>query len=177
MINLLPPQQKEEFLQERKTKAVLILCSLLLIFLLLIAIFFSLVKIYLAAEIQEQRYLLQSADRLISDPKYAEFEKEINKANESIMLLNNFYAGQADIVQILEKVSDALPTGVSLTNFSYEKSNSQIIIQGKVGTRDNLLIFKKSLEEMKEVGNFYSPVSNLIKSSDIDFYFSFNLIK
>ena len=67
-----------------------------------------------------------------------------------------------------------MPAETYLTDFFYQKEKSQIILQGYAKNRDNLLEFKKSLENQKEVQNLYSPISNLIKSKDIDFYLSFN---
>lgn len=64
--------------------------------------------------------------------------------------------------------------GVGITYFSYEKSQEssgegRIYLSGKIGTRDDLLLFESRLK--KELGDskVVSPVSNLIKERDFDF--------
>jgi Tfp pilus assembly protein PilN len=177
VINLLPPQEKNELEMERKIKITTILGSLILIFLIFLGTLFFSVKIYLLSQIQNQKVSLDLENQAISTPEVQELEKNITEANKRIFQLNSFYKGEINISQILEKISSVLPTETYLINFSYQAEKSQVILQGYAKNRENLLEFKKSLENLKEVQNLYSPISNLTKPTDIDFYFSFNLIK
>jgi len=175
MINLLPQNQREEFLQEKRAKIIFVLGFLLLFFIFFLAILFFSIKIYLTGENQNQKFLLEKANILIADPKYKELEKEITKNNKLISQLNEFYKNQTNVVDVLEKVSNLLPEGVILTSFSYQKESNQVSLQGKAQTRENLLVFKKALESQPGIKDLNSPISNLIKSTNIDYYFSFNL--
>jgi Tfp pilus assembly protein PilN len=175
MINLLPQNQREEFLQEKRAKIIFVLGFLLLFFVFFLAVLFFSIKIYLTGENQNQKFLLEQTNVLITDPKYKELETEIIKNNKLISQLNEFYKNQTNIVNVLENISNLLPEGVNLTSFSYQKESNQVSLQGKAQTRDSLLIFKKALESQPEIKNLNSPISNLIKSANIDYYFSFNL--
>lgn len=177
MINLLPLKQKEEFFEERKMKILINFGFLIVFFIIFLGILLFSVEIYLTAATQEQKFLLKSLSSSIVNPKYQELEGQVLESNKLISQLNDFYGTRADITQILEKISNIMPAGVNLVNFSYQKKTSIITLRGKANTRDNFLIFKNALESQKEVINLSSPVSNLLKSADIDFYFSFNLNK
>jgi Tfp pilus assembly protein PilN len=177
MISLLPTEQKNELIQERRLKILLNLGYLLLFFSIFLGVLLFSIKVYLAAEIQEQKFLLSSVELSMNNPKYKDLQEKILDSNKLILQLNNFYTNEIYITDILEKISNILPSGVNLTSFSYQKDINQIVLQGKANTRDNFMFFKKSLESQKEVKDLSSPVSNLLKNTDIDFYFSFSLVK
>ncbi len=174
MINLLPSQEKKELEIKRTIKVIAILGSLFLIFLIFLGLLLFSIKIYILSQIRDQKTLIEIESRSTESPEIQELEKNIGEANQIISQFNSFYQGQRSISEILEKISGLLPAETYLTDFFYQKEKSQIILQGYAKNRDNLLEFKKSLENQKEVQNLYSPISNLIKSKDIDFYLSFN---
>lgn len=173
MINLLPQKQKEEFFGERNVKILFNLGLLFSLFLILLGILLFAVKIHLTADIQEQKFMINSMDLAATNPQYKELEDKISESNKLISKINEFYEEQIDVTQILEKISDILPEGVTLASFSYQKDKSQVALQGNAISRESFLVFKKALESQAEIKNLSSPVSNLLKSSNIDFYFSF----
>jgi len=175
MINLLPSQEKEELKNEEKFKTTIILGSLSFVFLIFLGLLLFSIKINILSEIQDKKVLIEIESRSSENPQIKEFEKNVAETNQKISQLNSFYKNQTSIPSALEKISNLLPANVYLTSLSYQKENSQVILQGYAQTREGLLEFKKSLESQKEVKNLDSPISNLIKSTNIDFYFSFNL--
>lgn len=177
MINLLPPQAKKELEIEREAKIITILGSLFLIFLIFLGILLFSVKIYILSQIESQKTLIDVESRNINIPEVKELEKNITEANQKISNLNLFYKNQVDLTEILEKISFLLPLNVYLTDFNYQKEKNLIALRGFAQTREDFLEFKKSLETEKGFSNFNSPISNLVKPTDIDFYVSFNLIK
>jgi len=175
MINLLPQKEKEELEIERKTRITIIVGILFLIFLIFLGLLFFSAKIYILSQIQEQKALINIESRSTETPQVQELEKSIAQTNQIISQLNSFYNEQDNVSEILKKVADLLPSDIYLTDFFYKKDKSQVILQGYAQKRESLLGFKKSLESQKEVKNLYSPISNLTKSTDVDFYFSFNI--
>lgn len=175
MINLLSPEEKTELSMERKRKIAAILGSLFLIFLIFLVILLFSVKIYILSQIQSQKTTFDLENKLINSLQVKEFEENITNINNKISQLNDFYKNQVNLSQVLDKISNIAPVGIYLTDFSYQKEKSQITILGQAKTRDNLLEFKKSLESQSEIKNLYSPISNLTKPTNIDFYFTFNI--
>lgn len=176
MINLLPQQEKNKLLQQKKVKVVLILAILLFITSVFTGVLLFAVKIYGLGELQAQKFLITKESQSSENPQAKELEENVSRANAAFAKLNNFYQRQSDIAGFLEKISNLLPPDVYLTNFSYQKDKSQVILRGESKTRDLLLQFKKSLEGEEKIKDLYSPISNLIKNTDIEFYFSFVLV-
>jgi len=129
------------------------------------------------SQIESQKTLIDLESRNINIPQVKELEKNITEANQKISNLNSFYQNQIDLTEVLEKISFLLPLNVYLTDFSYQKEKKLITLEGFAKTREDFLEFKKSLEVEKGFSNLNSPISNLVKPTDIDFYITFNLVK
>ena len=119
MINLLPPQQKEELLEEEKYNLVLILGILFLIFLVsLILILFS-IKIFISGETDVQRILLSAEEKRFKESQIQNLEEKIDASNQTLSKLNLFYQNQLNLTETLEKISGTLPPGTYLTNLNF----------------------------------------------------------
>ncbi len=186
MINLLPPQQKEELLEEEKYNLVLILGILFLIFLIsLILILFS-IKIFISGEIEVQRILLSAEEKRFKGSPIQNLEEKINTSNQTLSKLNLFYQNQLNLTETLEKISETLPPGTYLTTFSLNPLSTpaegetlrylaQVSLAGFSPTREILLEFKENLEKEEPFGEIYFPPSNWVKPTDIDFLVNFKI--
>ena len=167
MINLLPPQQKEELLEEEKYNLVLILGILFLIFLVsLILILFS-IKIFISGETDVQRILLSAEEKRFKESQIQNLEEKIDASNQTLSKLNLFYQNQLNLTETLEKISGTLPPGTYLTTLNFNLA--QISLSGFSPTREILLELKENLEKEKIFGEIYFPPSNWVKPTDIDF--------
>jgi len=167
MINLLPPEQKEEILLDKKRKLVLILGILSLLFLFSFILILLLIKIYLANEIQNQTPLLNLEKEEQEETNIKEIENKIKTSNQRISQVANFYQKQVFLSEILDRIQKTIPPGIYLTNFSFSKDNSQVTISGFSPDRETLFRFKKNLEEnFKEVK---IPTANWVESVNINF--------
>lgn len=175
MINLLSSQAKKELEIERKIKIITILGSLFLIFLIFSGILLFSVKIFILSQVESQKTLIDLESSYIDIPKIKELEKNIIEANQKFSNLNLFYENHVDLTEALEKISFLLPLNVYLTDFNYQKEKNLITLEGFAERREDFLEFKKSLEIEKGFSNLYSPISNLVKPTDIDFHITFNL--
>jgi len=174
MINLLPPQQKEELLEEEKYNLVLTLGILFLIFLIsLILILFS-IKIFISGEIEAQKILFLGEEKKFKESQIQNLEEKINISNQTFSKLNLFYQNQLNLTGILEKISGTLPPGTYLTTLNFNLA--QISLSGFSSTREILLEFKKNLEQEKIFGEIYFPPSNWVKPTDIDFSVTLRII-
>jgi len=173
MINLLPPEQKKELLEETSLKLTLILGILFLSFLLSLFLILFSVKISIFRDLEVQKAFLEEREKIISLNQ--NFEKEIKESNLSLSNLDSFYRGKINLIQILEKISGILPPGTYLTNLNFNLF--QISLSGFSPTREILLSFKENLESEKEFSEVYFPPENWVKPSDINFSVTFKITK
>lgn len=181
MINLLPPQQKEELKQEENFKLVLILGILILIFLLCLTLILFSIKISIEGQLAVQKAFLSQREREISQVE--DLEKEIKNLNLTFSKLNSFYHQNPNFVKILEITSEALPVETYLTSFNFnpltqvedEKYLGEVSLNGYSPSREILLEFKKNLEGKDLFQEVYFPPTNWVEPTDINFTASFKI--
>lgn len=179
MINLLPPEDKKEILSRKKLKLVLIFELALLLFLLsLVLIVFS-ISIYLGGEINSEKITIFQREQDIDLAKIADFQAEIEALNEKTGNINAFYHQQAYLTGILGRISEKLPAGSYLNGLSFSKASRTLNLSGFIATRDDLLNFKRSIENDKDFINVNFPPGNWVSPTNIEFFLSFelNLVK
>lgn len=173
MINLLPPQQKEELRQEQKLKLILIFGILLVSFLVSLFLILSLVRNLIEAK--SEYFKEEDKDMAIIQAE----EGKIKEANLMFSQLDNFYSGQIRLVAYLEKISRLTPEGVHLTNFNFspdqKKGKNQISFSGFSPDRKTLLLLKENLEKEQGFSEIYFPAENWVKPTDINFTVSFKI--
>lgn len=169
MINLLPPRHKKEILLEesRRLTIALIFVALLSLFCLIIILGF--LKIYLLTQIDFQRSILKSAEKNINNPEAQIIIEKIKNSNEKLSKVNNFYEQKHDLEEVLEKLSQTIPENIYLTNLSYSKNSSQIILAGFSPSKDLLAQFRKNLKEKEGFYKIYFPVSSWNEFLNINF--------
>ena len=175
MINLLPPQQKEEGIREEIWKLISILGILSLVFISYLSLILFSIKIYISSELESQKIIYDIEEEKFKASEIQDFQKRINSLNQNVSKLDSFYQEQINLTKILEKISITLPPGVYLTNLNWQKEMSQIGVSGFAPTRENLFEMKKNLEKEKDFENVYFPPSNWVKPKDINFYVTFKI--
>lgn len=175
MINLLPPQQKEELKREEKWKLTSLLGILSLVFLLYLSLILFSIKIYISSELESQKIIYDIEEKKFEASEIQDFQKKIISLNQNLSKLDSFYREQVDLTRILEKISATLPPGVYLTNLNWQKEMSQIGVSGFAPARENLFEIKKNLEKEKDFDNVYFSPSNWVKPKDINFYVTFKI--
>ncbi len=180
MINLLPPQQKEEVLLRKYLALILVWEILIFAFLISFALTLSLVKIFINRDLIIEKIYLEKKEKEAFLSK--DLEEKIKNFNFNFSQLNSFYQNQVSLTEILEKISQTIPPEVSLTNFNFstlkekekEKVN-QIFLSGFASNRELLLLFKKNLENQEEIFEINFSPESWISPTDINFNLSFKL--
>lgn len=175
MINLLPPSQKEELLEEKKLKLVLILGIVILGFLASLSLFLFAIKISVSSKLQIQKNLFDLKAEELQIAQNQELEGEIKSYNQILSRLDSFYKDGLDISNVLEKISSFLPEGVYLKSLDFDFSNNKILITGFSPTREKLLEFKKNLEKTNDFAEINFPTLNWVEEFNINFSASFKL--
>jgi len=175
MINLLPPQFKEELKKEKEWKIILNLEIIFLIFLTSFALILFSIKFYSQSQLISQKVLVNSEEKNIKDSQFYPFLEKFNLINQDIPKILSFYQKEKYPSEILENVFEIIPPSMYLTNLSWQKKDSQIILSGFCPNREVLLEFKKNLEERKEFKEIDFPLQSLIKKTDIYFTVRFKI--
>lgn len=179
MINLLPPQQKKELKEEKSFKLTLIIGVLLSVFLVYLCLTLFSIKVYVSGEVRAEEILFSQKEKEINTPQAQTLQKNLISFNQTLSRLYNFYENQILFSDILKKISETLPNGVSLTSISI----SPVLLAGdwKMGcdltgfssTRETLLLLKENLEKEKSFGEISFPPTNWVKPTDINFTVNF----
>lgn len=171
MLNLLPPQQKKElrldFLNQTIVSAVVAVIFMILIGGLLLLVARDFLNINLE-ELERELALWQARTEI---KELEDLERNIRELNKNLVFLDGRQKEQVKFSSFLEKLAKDVPMGIRFDDISIKESN--VNIRGYVLTRDILLTFKNTLESASYVGNFNFPLSNLVKTTDINFSLSF----
>lgn len=173
MINLLPPQQKQELLGEERFKLILILEILFLVFLILLSLILLSIKIYISGQSDFQKILANLGEKELSQSKA--LKEKLNSINQDLSKIDSFYERQFNLTEFLERISKIIPEEIYLKSFSYQKDTSQITISGFSPTVEVLVDFKESLEKQEDFKEIHFPSDVWIKLVDIDFDLTFKI--
>lgn len=169
MINLLPPEYKKEVQIEETRRLVMVLGLVVLFTLFCFIIILIFLKIYLLIQIDFQRSSLELIKKQAETSEAQVIMGKIRDSNKTFARINDFYEQKFNLEEALEKLAQTIPEGIYLTNLSYSKDSSQIILAGFSPSRDLLVQFKKNLEQREEFQEIYFPTSSWIKPANIDF--------
>lgn len=177
MINLLPPQNKEELLQEERWKVVMILGINLLVIFVCFSLILYTINIFLSAEINSQKIIYEQREKEFKIPQMQFLQQNLITFNETISQLDFFYQGRFKTTKILEEISQILPSGIYLTNLSINRDEKTIecALAGFSPTREVLLKFKENLEKRENFQEVYFPLASWAKPTNINFTVNFNI--
>jgi len=175
MINLLPPKEKKFLQDEEKKKTVLILGILGFVFFLCLALILTSMKIYISGQAEAENIIIEREKEAFKASEIKDFSEEIKLANKVFSDLNSFYQNQVKLIEILEEITQIFPEEIYLTNFSYKKETSEVVLFGFSKTRETLLEFKKNLEQKENIEGVYFPPSCWLESTDINFNTRFKI--
>ena len=172
-LNLLPSQDKKDLELAKLSRLIASLAVWFLIFLIIFTLLLVSTYFSLSILLDEQKKLIEIRQ---SDPKMQEVLKIEEKIKQTNQIVKQVYLKQEEMIlwtPLLEEMTKIVPSGIYLTNFSYQAVDNQITLNGWANWRENLLYFQESLEEDSFFKEVEAPLSNLIKQRNIDFSFTF----
>ncbi len=142
---------------------------MVLLSLFCLIIILSFLKIYLLIQVDFQKSILELIKKQAETPEVQVIKEKIKDSNKKLARINDFYEQKSNLEETLEKLTQTIPEGIYLTDLSYSKTSSQIILAGFSPSQDLLVQFKKNLEQKEEFQEIYFPLSSWIKPVNIDF--------
>jgi len=175
VINLLPVLQKEKLLAERNLKLVFISGIVIFAVLISLGLLLFLAKNSISADLEVQKIYTKQKETELQLPRLIDLEKKINNANATFSELSLFYKNGGSLVDILTKISRALPQGIYLTSINANPSLTQFSLTGFSKTREILLILKGNLEKETSFAEIYFPPENWVAPIDVNFVVNFKI--
>ena len=96
-------------------------------------------------------------------------QNKVVDINNKLVLLENI---QKDFIRwsiLYDFISKNMSNGIILSNIEVNKEISSIVFKGHADNRNNLLSFKKILEDSLIFENIDFPIKNLLQKEDISF--------
>lgn len=107
-----------------------------------------------------------------------ELEDQITSLNVLLLKIKDIQAEQGyDVSILLERIAPMVPQGSSLDNFLYSAGSQLIILRGNAQLRSQVITLQQRLEEEELFSNVEAPITNLLRSEDVDFSFTITLEK
>ncbi|MFH0906998.1 MAG: PilN domain-containing protein [bacterium] len=175
-LNLLSPAEKEKIKMNKFIHFIVFFGISFLALLIVFSLLLASVLFSSSIIVKSQNKLIEVRENDEKSQQLVEIETKINNVNEHINQINIKQKNSVIWTFVFEELSKLTPLGIYLNSFSYYISGNIISISGNADNRDNLLLFKKALEQSPYFDEIDSPLSNLIKQTDIDFYFTFKPI-
>lgn len=172
-LNLLPPQEKEFLRLEKMSRSAIFFGRLFLFLVCIFAALLAATWLYLSVQVQAMDGLVNAEEGGSSSLAARELEVKIVDANQKMKLLSDLQDSQVPAVDILKNLAMAASPGIRFDSLQFDIKNKKVVLTGHVSTREQLIAFQGKLEGCPLFSEIKSPVSNFIKSEDIDFNFSF----
>lgn len=167
MIRFLPEKNKKEIKIEYFSRVFVLTLSFL--FLISIIAIFSIFPAYIISFYRDISIETQSKIIRSSKIDTSEQEKTVKNINEIISFLSDFKNEKPSVS--LQNILDKANKDIKITQINYENKNEDFgfVIKGVSETREGLLLFVKDLKTDKNLSGVDLPVSDFVKSLDINF--------
>jgi Tfp pilus assembly protein PilN len=169
VINLLPQNEKEILLWERRQRMVILLgiIPLLFFFSFALSLFAGWFRVQGAADGEE--FLLEAEKKAFELSRFKEVQAKADSYQKTLVSLSAF-GKQATILNVLvESLAKAMPENIYLTSLSYNREKAEVQISGFAPTRTDLYRFKQNLEKEPFFQSVDFPAGNWIKAANINF--------
>ncbi|MBI2099741.1 MAG: PilN domain-containing protein [Candidatus Vogelbacteria bacterium] len=170
MINLLPPNTILEGARHYGQRKLIVGGCLVFVLLLIASINLASLFAVLRVEAANLDGKLTAAEARALASGSAQLEKEVTILKRELDLLRRATGDKRSVSQLLPKILEPQPPGISLTNVVYNVADGGTIrLLGLAQTRQNLLDFVATLRQNPTFKAVDSPVANLIKDRDVAF--------
>lgn len=100
---------------------------------------------------------------------------ELSRANFASRTITKLFPVKTLPVTTLEEISSLQKSSITITNFTYEKANKKIKLNGIAENRENLLTFRHGLTQIETIADVQVPLSSLDEPEDVKFVINITL--
>jgi len=183
MINLLPPEEKQNLSEIRQRKIVLILGLVVLVFFVSLGLILASMVVSVSSQVAAQKILLNQKEEEFRAADTQNLEKTITQINQSLLQLDHFYRQRPSLVDFLEKISNLLPEGIYLTSISVNPLKSknennlfQVYLSGHALSVEEVIKLNENLKKDGTISQIYFPGQTWLEKENFSFSASFQSI-
>lgn len=174
-LNLLPFRRKELFFWRKRTKKIILNGIKMIVLLVFFIIPLYAINFYLTKEIGILNAQIEAYEKTESVRQLNLMEKSFKDINKFLIKIDKISEGQVYWSSIFKKISAIIPFNVQIFSLQIDPSGI-FTITGNAKTREDVLELGKRLKSSADFSDIQAPLDNLIKSEDINFRFSGNII-
>ncbi len=179
MFNLLPDSLKSKIKKEYKLRLVVVVLAFVLFVQFSFLVF--LVPTWVSSFYREKEAVSQSNEMnaFLSTLNISSTTSFVKSVNSKLSLINSSLE-YPKVIPILDELLLKKTDFISLKGFSYTANATTTATLNLIGvgsSRESLVSFVKSLEEISFFKNVDLPISNLAKDKNIDFSINININK
>jgi Tfp pilus assembly protein PilN len=174
-LNLLPPDEKTNLAYEFRTRAVLRVGLLLLACLSIAGTLFLPTMFLLSFQKTEVARTLELEHLREERSGIRDEVARVKEVNQEADVVTQNLTTRRTSSDLLTGLLGAIPAGISLSDVTYMSSSNAVLIAGFAPTRALFLVFLDSLRKDARVTEVASPVSNVIRDTDITFSITITL--
>lgn len=172
-LNLLPPEQKKQIYLERINRWLVFymasFCAILSGFFLVLLFIYALISI----ESRTAQTSYRVAQTGSQGQDLSSYEKLAQNFNQELEKVRSIQKNHKNYSLLFEKLLPLVPLNIRFDSIQIN-ANGKIMLTGFAYNREQIIEFKENLENSKDFSNVESPISNLVKQSNIDFSLVFN---
>jgi hypothetical protein len=177
IINLLPPEAKNEYKYELVSHKVLAFWTWIALSLL---VFYGLsfgTAYYLKSIISDTDQQIVVNKQLLSSSNNRDLQEQILILNKNIQEVNILRSQHYLWSNALLKLSNLVPAGMEFNQLILNSRTGKIDVTGQAETRDDVLLFWSNVLHSSDFKDINFPLANLEKARIVNFSFSFNVDK
>lgn len=168
-MNLLPQHQKDAIHKDVLIRFLFVFLGVIFFWALIFLVLSYNTVIYLNAQTPALEERIEQESLSETSKTLAILEEDINGLNEVLGQIKKIRSKEGvSLLQVLRKIGEFVPVGVSFTTISIQGGSMTII--GHAATRDQALILKGNLEKDSICGSLSSSPS-IFKEKNINFIF------
>ncbi len=172
-INLLPPDWVKVY-QDKKTKSELISLTLVASAITLGCLWAASGTLFVMNQKLSSLASNETGGENLIDKNVQEVVGQIKSINEIITKVDKILSARVSPNHVIDTINSLKPSGVTISDYNLELDAGKISLKGKAASRQDLINFRKALEDHADFSRVSIPVSSLEAETDLEF--SLNLV-
>lgn len=173
-LNLLPPQEKEVLALERIQRWIVLYGSAIFGILLIFVSLLTIIWIFITIQLKSVTSNLDSIQSSFKGQDLITQQTAVASLNSYLEKIDAIQKNQKNYSNLIIFLAEIIPAGVRLDTLSLNEQN-EVSLNGFAQRRELVVSLKDALEKSELFSDIESPLSNLVKETDINFYFKFRL--
>ncbi len=174
-LNLIPPSNKKKIVIAQRLK--LIFSVELTLAIIIVGFFVVLLSFQYILNFNDKSYKLiqKNSKDAVQLNELEKYNTQFKKINTQISLVSLIDKDQLYWSRLLIRLDTLISPSIKLDSLATD--NYGVVLRGVANNRDELINFKKQLENETELMNINLPLSNLVDKDNIKFQISFSVKK